>query len=103
MYISGGENVYPPEAESVTYQIPQIGEVAITGIPDEKWVEVGRAFVVLGEGEKLTVEEIINDYRANLAHFKIPRPVLFVEEIAPNTTAKVLKRKLRGLYSQALA
>lgn len=103
MYISGGENVYPAEPKSVIYQIPQICEVAVIGIPDEKWVEVGLALVVLREGEKLTAEEIINGCRANLAHCNIPRPVLFVEEIPQNTTATVLKRKLHGLYSQALA
>ena len=99
MYISGGENVYPAEVESVIYQIPQIGEVAIIGVPDEKWGEVGRALVVLREGEKLAAEEIINHCRQNLARFKVPRSALFVNEIPHNATGKVLKRELRKRYS----
>jgi fatty-acyl-CoA synthase len=102
MYISGGENVYPAEVESVIYQIPQIGEVAIIGIPDEKWVEAGRALVVLNEGEKLTAEEVIDHCRKNLARFKVPGSVLFVKEIPHNATGKVLKRELRERYSQVL-
>ncbi len=98
MYISGGENVYPAEVESVIFALPQVGEAAVIGVPDEKWVEVGRAIVVRKEGETLTEAEVINHCRQNLARYKVPQSVLFVDEIPHNATGKVLKRELRDLY-----
>ncbi len=95
MYISGGENVYPAEIESVIYQLPQIGEVSVIGIPDEKWVEVGRAIVVLKDGETIDEATIINHCREHLARFKVPQSVVFIDEIPHNATGKVLKRVLR--------
>jgi fatty-acyl-CoA synthase len=101
MYISGGENVYPAEVENVIYQLPQIGEVAIIGVPDEKWVEVGRACVVLKPDAELTEAQLINHCRQNLARFKVPQSVVFIDEIPHNATGKVLKRELRDSYGQA--
>jgi len=98
MYISGGENVYPAEVESVLYQLPEIAEVSVIGVPDDKWVEVGRACVVLKEGRELTEQAIIAHCRANLARFKVPRSVVFLDEIPHNATGKVLKRELRRLH-----
>ena len=98
MYISGGENVYPAEVEDVIYQLPGIGEVAVIGVPDDRWVEVGRAIVVRKEGAAITDTEIINHCRANLARFKVPQSVVFIDEIPHNATGKVLKRELREAY-----
>jgi len=98
MYISGGENVYPAEVESVIYQLPEIAEAAVIGVPDEKWVEVGRACVVVKEGAEVSEKAIISHCRANLAHYKVPRSVVFLEEIPRNATGKVLKRELRRLH-----
>ena len=95
MYISGGENVYPAEIENVLYQLPQIAEAAIIGIPDEKWGEVGLAFIVLKPNENLSDEDIINHCLKNLAKFKIPKSVVFIEALPRNATGKVLKRTLR--------
>jgi fatty-acyl-CoA synthase len=95
MYISGGENVYPAEVENVLYQLPQIAEAAIIGIPDEKWGEVGLAFIALKPNENLSEEDIINHSLKNLAKFKIPKSVEFVEALPRNATGKVLKRTLR--------
>ena len=100
MYISGGENVYPAEVESVIYQLTAIGEVSVIGVPDDKWVEVGRAIVVLKEDEELSDTEIINHCRQNLARYKVPQSVIFIDEIPHNATGKVLKRELRDLYGQ---
>ncbi len=100
MYISGGENVYPAEIESVLYQLPEIAEVSVIGVPDERWVEVGRACVVLKEGAELTEHAITSHCRANLARFKVPQSVVFIEEIPHNATGKVLKRELRRLYGE---
>jgi fatty-acyl-CoA synthase len=101
MYISGGENVYPAEVESVIYQLPEIGEVSVIGVADEKWVEVGRAVIVLKDEESLSETEIINHCRQNLARYKIPQSVVFVDEIPHNATGKVLKRELRDLYGKS--
>ena len=95
MYISGGENVYPAEVENVLYQLPQIAEAAIIGIPDEKWGEVGLAFIALKPNESLSDEDIINHCLKNLAKFKIPKSVEFIEALPRNATGKVLKRTLR--------
>ena len=95
MYISGGENVYPAEVENVLYQLPQIAEAAIIGIPDEKWGEVGLAFISLKPNENLSDEDIINHCLKNLAKFKIPKTVEFIEALPRNATGKVLKRTLR--------
>ena len=72
MYISGGENVYPAEVESVIFQLPEIGEVSVIGVPDDKWVEVGRAIVVLKADAELSDTEILNHCRQNLARYKVP-------------------------------
>ncbi|MEM7340602.1 MAG: long-chain fatty acid--CoA ligase [Actinomycetota bacterium] len=98
MYISGGENVYPAEVESVIYQLDAIGEVAIIGVPDEKWVEVGRAIVVMKPGHEIDEATIINHCRTNLARYKVPQSVVFIDEIPHNATGKVLKRELREHY-----
>tara|TARA_B100001121_G_C18530089_1_gene545533 strand:- start:80 stop:817 length:738 start_codon:yes stop_codon:yes gene_type:complete len=100
MYISGGENVYPAEVESVIFQLPEIGEVSVIGVPDDKWVEVGRAIVVLKADAELSDTEILNHCRQNLARYKVPQSVVFVDEIPHNATGKVLKRELRDLYGQ---
>ena len=101
MYISGGENVYPAEVESVLYELPEVAEVSVIGVPDEKWVEVGRACVVLKEGASLDAATIINHCRAKLARFKVPQSVVFLDEIPHNATGKVLKRELRRLHGDA--
>jgi len=82
----------------VLYQMPEIAEVSVIGVPDQKWVEVGRACVVLKEGTSLDASAIINHCRANLARFKVPQSVVFMAEIPHNATGKVLKRELRRLY-----
>ncbi|MDX2380204.1 MAG: long-chain fatty acid--CoA ligase [Acidimicrobiia bacterium] len=98
MYISGGENVYPAEVENVIYQLGGITEVAVIGVPDEQWVEVGRAVVVRAPGSAITDTEIVNHCRANLARFKVPNSVVFIDEIPHNATGKVLKRELRDSH-----
>jgi fatty-acyl-CoA synthase len=95
MYISGGENVYPAEVETVIYQLPEIAEVAIIGKPDDKWGEVGMAIVVLKPETTLDEQAIINHCAKNLAKFKVPRSVVYVPEIPHNATGKMLKRELR--------
>ena len=95
MYISGGENVYPAEVENVLYQLPQIAEAAIIGVPDERWGETGIAFISLKTGETLEEKEIIQHCIDNLAKFKVPKSVEFIDALPRNATGKVLKRNLR--------
>ena len=95
MYISGGENVYPAEVENVIYQLPDIAEAAVLGLPDEKWGEVGCVVAVLKPGGELTEREIIAHCGERLARFKQPRSVVFVEALPRNATGKVLKRELK--------
>ena len=96
MYISGGENVYPAEVENVIHQLPQILEAAIIGVPDERWGETGKAVIVVKPDETLDEETVIAHCLANLAKFKIPKSVAFVDELPRTATGKVLKRELRA-------
>ena len=95
MYISGGENVYPAEVENVLYELEAIREVAVIGVPDERWGETGCAVVALKEGVDLAAEDILAHCRPQLARFKQPNHVVFVEELPRNATGKVLKFELR--------
>jgi fatty-acyl-CoA synthase len=101
MYISGGENVYPAEVEDVLYQLPAIAEAAIIGVPDERWGEVGRAIIALKAGETLTEAEIFGHCEANLARYKHPRTIRFVETLPRNATGKVHKPTLRQQFGGA--
>ena len=95
MVISGGENVYPAEVENVIHQLPEVVEAAIIGVPDERWGETGKAIIVTKPGESLDEETVINHCLANLAKFKIPQSVVFVDELPRTATGKILKRELR--------
>ena len=95
MYISGGENVYPAEVENVIYQLPQIAEAAVIGVPDERWGETGKVFISLKEGQKIDEKDIIEHCLKNLAKFKVPQSIVFVDLLPRNATGKVLKRELR--------
>ena len=94
MFISGGENVYPVEVENVIYQLDGVLETAVVGIADDKWGEVGRAFVVLKTGANLDEEAITGHCKGRLAAFKVPKEVRFIEELPHNATGKVLKHEL---------
>jgi len=98
MYISGGENVYPAEVESVIYQLPQVAEAAIIGVPDERWGEAGKAIVVIKPGETLSEQDLITHCLANLAKFKVPASVSWIDALPRNATGKVLKWELRKTY-----
>ena len=99
MYISGGENVYPAEVENVLHQIPAIAEAAVIGIPSEQWGEIGMAIVAIRPGHTLAAEEIHAHCAANLARFKCPRLIEFVEALPRNATGKIHKPTLRKNFS----
>lgn len=98
MIISGGENIYSREIEDVIIKHPAVLEVAVIGVPDEKWGESIKAMVSLREGRKATEEEIINFCKQYLASFKKPKSVEFIDAIPKNAYGKVLKRELREKF-----
>lgn len=95
MYISGGENVYPAEVEKFLHTHPDIEEVAIIGVPDDKWGEVGKAFIVLKPNSPLTPEEVIDFCQGNLARYKIPKQVAFVDSLPRNDAGKINRKVLK--------
>jgi len=103
MYISGGENVYPAEVEDVIYQLPGIVEAAVIGVPDERWVEVGKAVIVLQEGATLDESQVLRHCSQNLAKYKVPKSVAFVDALPRNATGKVLERELRERFDTSAA
>ncbi len=96
MIISGGENVFPREVEDLLAEHPAIDDVAVIGVPDEQFGERLRAFVVPQAGATLTEQEVKDHVRDNLARFKVPRDVVFLDVLPRNATGKVLKRDLRA-------
>jgi acyl-CoA synthetase (AMP-forming)/AMP-acid ligase II len=95
MIISGGENIASPEVERVIYDHPSVLEAAVIGIPDPKWLEVPKAYIVLKPGASLTKEELFDHCVAKLAKFKVPKEVEFIDQLPRNPSGKVLKRELR--------
>ena len=98
MIISGGENIYPREVEETLYANSSILDAAVIGVPDEEWGESVKAFVVLKDGEKLTEKEIIDYCKENMASYKKPKSVEFINALPRNPTGKVLKKELRKKF-----
>jgi acyl-CoA synthetase (AMP-forming)/AMP-acid ligase II len=93
--ISGGENIYPAEVENALQGHPDVVEVAVIGIPDERWGETPSAVVVCAAGSVLSSDDLIDFARGRLAHYKCPTSVTFVDVLPRNATGKVLRRALR--------
>jgi acyl-CoA synthetase (AMP-forming)/AMP-acid ligase II len=100
MIISGGENVYSPEVERVLAEHPAVAEVAVIGVPDERWGEAVKAVVSLKPGAEADEEQLIGWCRERLARFKCPRSVDVLDALPRNPTGKILKRSLRAPYWQ---
>lgn len=98
MFISGGENVYPVEIENVLYKHPAIHMCAVISVPDEKWGEVGKACVVLKPNASATEEELIAFLGGQLARYKVPKSVAFLEALPLSGMGKILKRELREQF-----
>lgn len=95
MIVSGGENVFPREVEDLLADHPGVVEAAVVGVPDEAWGERLRAFVVVTGGAKAPTEDALKAHvKKNLAAYKVPREIVFLDELPRNATGKVLKREL---------
>jgi fatty-acyl-CoA synthase len=97
MIISGGENIYPAEVEQAITELDAVGSVAVIGVPDEKWGEVPRAVVLLREGALLTETDLRAHLEGRLARYKIPKSVVFVDEMPRTASGKIRKNDLRKL------
>ena len=95
MIVSGGENVYPAEIEKVLLMLPEIDDASVVGVPDDKWGEVPKAYIVCRNGTSPSNEEIIAFCRQHLAGYKIPRHIEHIDALPKNPTGKVLKKVLR--------
>lgn len=98
MIISGGENIYPAEVESAVYGHPHVAEVAVIGVPDDKWGEAVKAVVAPKPGVTPDPDDIIAFARTRIAHFKAPKSVDFVTALPRNASGKILRRELRAPY-----
>jgi acyl-CoA synthetase (AMP-forming)/AMP-acid ligase II len=100
MIITGGENVYPAEVENALYGHPAVGDVAVIGVPSEKWGQAVKAVVELRPGQQATEAELIAWARQRIGGYKLPKSVDFIAALPRNTTGKVVKGELRKLYAQ---
>ena len=98
MIVSGGENIYPAEVESALFGHPAIADVAVIGVPDDRWGEAVKAIVVLKPGASASADDIIGHARSRIAGFKCPKSVDFIDELPRNPSGKILKRELRKPY-----
>src|SRR5258707_11255558 len=101
MYIAGGETVYRAEVENVLLQLTAIAEAAVIGIPSEQWGETGMAIIAVKAGHSITEAEINAHCETNLARFKRPRTIKFVDALPRNATGKIHKPTLRKNFASA--
>lgn len=99
MIISGGENIYPAEVEQAILELEAVSSVAVIGIPDHKWGEVPRAVVVLREDAHLSEDELRGHLEGRLARYKIPKSVIFVDDLPRTASGKIRKAALRSSFS----
>jgi len=100
MIIRAGENISPEEIENVIREHPKVEDVAVIGVPDETWGEEPRAVVIPKKGDKPTEDEIMEYCRQNLASFKRPRSVIFVDDLPRNPMGKLIKKDIREKYGK---
>lgn len=98
MIVSGGENVYPAEVENALFGHPAVQDIAVIGVPDERWGEAVKAIVVVKGGMTLDATELIRYARERIGGYKVPKSVEFVTELPRNASGKVLRRELRERY-----
>jgi acyl-CoA synthetase (AMP-forming)/AMP-acid ligase II len=99
MIVSGGENVFPREVEDLLAKHPKVNDVAIIGVDDEEWGQRLKAYVVAGNG-KPGEDELKKYVKSNLASYKVPREIEFLDELPRNATGKVLKKELKEQHEE---
>ncbi|WP_206808567.1 class I adenylate-forming enzyme family protein [Paradesulfitobacterium ferrireducens] len=100
MFISGGENVFPSEIETELYQIAEVHECCVIGVPDSKWGEVGKAIIALKPVQHISKEQVIAFLKTRLAPYKVPKYVTFVDEIPKNSAGKIVVQEAVRLYGK---
>jgi acyl-CoA synthetase (AMP-forming)/AMP-acid ligase II len=103
MIVSGGINIYPRQIEEVLYRHPSVGEVAVVGLPDPKWGERLKAYVVPRAGAQPTAEELIAHCSTELSAFKVPREYELIDALPRNANGKIMKRVLSAAAPAAPA
>jgi fatty-acyl-CoA synthase len=98
MIKTGGENVASREVEEMIYRLPAVSEVAVIGLPDPRWIEAVTAIVVVKAGEALDEAAVVSHCAGAMAHFKVPKRVVFVDALPKNPSGKLLKRELRKRF-----
>lgn len=98
MFISGAENVYPAEVEHFLYTHPDVAEAAVIGVPDEKWGEVGKAYIVVKNGSSAAAEDFRTFCNGQLAKYKIPKYFELINELPKGHSGKILKRALKEMH-----
>ena len=98
MIVSGGENVYPAEVESALYEHPAVQDVAVVGVPSDKWGEAVKAVIVKKEGASVSEAELISFARQKIAGYKVPKSVDFTDLLPRNASGKLLKKDIRAPY-----
>ena len=100
MYISGGENVFPPEIETLIYQIPEVHECCVIGVSDPKWGEVGKAIIAFKPGKVVSKEQVLDFLKTRLASYKVPKYVISVKEVPKNSVGKIVLQEVVHLYGK---
>ncbi|CAN7508471.1 hypothetical protein LJR164_003495 [Phenylobacterium sp. LjRoot164] len=98
MIVSGGENIYPAEVENALFSHPAVADAAVVGVPDDRWGEAVKAFVVLRPGAEADAAAVMDHCRALIAGYKVPKSVDFIAVLPRNPSGKVLRRELRAPY-----
>jgi len=95
MIVSGGENVYPAEVENALFKHPEIADVAVIGVPDDRWGEAVKAIIVPEKGASPDPAEIIKWAKTQIAGYKVPKSIDFIDALPRNPSGKILRRELR--------
>lgn len=103
MFISGGENVYPAEIEALIAELPEVIESAVVGVDDERWGEVGRAYVIPGPGASVTPEQVLEHCQQRVAKYKVPKTVVITDSLPRTASGKLQKHILREQAAREMA